>query len=177
MNGSSNPNWKGGRTRGGEQGRYVLIHRPDHPAASSIGYVLEHRLVMETVVGRHLLPSEIVHHLNGDTTDNRPENLEVMTQAEHARLHYDEHLRPHSYVRPPASFVVKICEHCSKTFDAVGKKEADRRFCSMACYQTARRERPTCKRGHPWTPENTYVPPSGVGRDCRQCTRDRQVAS
>ena len=85
--GAGNSNWKGGRIRGGERGRYWMRHVPTHPAASTQGYVLEHRLVMEEFLGRPLADDEIVHHVNHDTLDNRPENLEVMTQSEHASLH------------------------------------------------------------------------------------------
>lgn len=46
--------------------------------------IQEHRLVMEGIVGRELRPDETVHHINGNTTDNRPENLQLR-QGKHGR--------------------------------------------------------------------------------------------
>ena len=52
-----------------------------------------HRVIAEMLLKRKLVPGEIVHHKNGDKLDNCPENLEVMTQSEHASLHITEYWR------------------------------------------------------------------------------------
>lgn len=87
--GENSPSWKGGRTT--DQHGYIYVYAPDHPYRDRC-YVPEHRLVMEQVIGRYLTPDEEVHHKNGIITDNRPENLEVMTTSEHMRFH---RLNPH----------------------------------------------------------------------------------
>lgn len=50
----------------------------------------EHRVVAESMLGRPLLRGEIVHHIDGNKHNNAPENLQVMTQADHLRLHHAE---------------------------------------------------------------------------------------
>ncbi len=44
-------------------------------------------IVMEKMIGRSIKKGEVVHHKNDDTSDNRPENLEVMTISEHIKHH------------------------------------------------------------------------------------------
>ena len=75
QSGHANHNWQGGRTT--HHAGYVMVHLPSHPRARTSGYVFEHILVMEGVLGRRLLPDETVHHRNGIRDDNRPGNLEL----------------------------------------------------------------------------------------------------
>jgi hypothetical protein len=50
--------------------------------------VFEHRLVVERWLGRYLRPEELIHHRNQIKTDNRIENLQVVTNAEHMIIHH-----------------------------------------------------------------------------------------
>jgi hypothetical protein len=75
----NNGNWKGGdRLRNRDGYRYL---------ATGNTLEAEHRRVMEGSLGRRLFPRELVHHINGNPSDNSIENLSVMTRNEHMRLH------------------------------------------------------------------------------------------
>uniref|UniRef100_A0A6M3IV28 Putative homing endonuclease n=1 Tax=viral metagenome TaxID=1070528 RepID=A0A6M3IV28_9ZZZZ len=79
--GSKNHAWKGGRLT--NSAGYIIIKKSDHPFCGIHGYVMEHRLVMEKIIGRYLEPFEIIHHRNGIKSDNRPENLELTIRKAH----------------------------------------------------------------------------------------------
>ena len=92
------PNWKGGRIK-----REGYIHiRMEHPK-SNRGYYPEHRLVMETSLGRILESWEIVHHKNGIKNDNRIENLHLIS-------HPLEHISMDDLIRENKSLKQKIKE-------------------------------------------------------------------
>ena len=69
---------------------YIAVYFPDHPKSSNTGYIMEHVLVMEALLGRHLNEDECVHHINEKKDDNRKENLKLMTKSEHMSLHMKE---------------------------------------------------------------------------------------
>lgn len=69
--------WNGGKrlSKG-----YVLIGNYNHGRR-------EHIVVAEKMIGRKLRKNEVVHHINENKQDNRPENLKVMDRGEHTILH------------------------------------------------------------------------------------------
>ncbi len=86
VRGCKHPRWNGGRWI--HQGGYVAVKVPaGHHLRMVNGYAYEHQIVAEQMLGRELFTGEHVHHRNGKTDDNRPENLEILTAAEHTRKH------------------------------------------------------------------------------------------
>lgn len=84
LKGEKNASWKGGRRKSNYG--YILVTDPEY-ARDSDNYAFEHRKIMQEALGRRLRRDEVVHHINEDKTDNRLENLQVMSLAEHTGLH------------------------------------------------------------------------------------------
>lgn len=74
--GPNNPTWKGG-----------WIHNGYKRIMSNGKCVYEHRNVLEKNIGRKLLRSEDVHHIDKNRTNNSINNLQVIDHKEHARIH------------------------------------------------------------------------------------------
>lgn len=81
----------------GTPGEAAPRRRPNGAGTINYGYIyvrrgkrrmMEHRFVKETELGREITRAENVHHDNECRTDNRPDNLEVMTRGEHTALHW-----------------------------------------------------------------------------------------
>lgn len=93
---------------------YRAMHLPEHPHAlmnpKMYGWVYEHRVVAEDFLGRPLHKDEEVHHLDENKTNNHPENLLVLTQSQHQKLH--------GWMRrmgiDPKDYPTRLCSCCGK---------------------------------------------------------------
>lgn len=76
LSGPDHPNWVGG-TRYQTKAGYVMVY-----VGQGLDSRLEHRVVMEEILGRPLEQYEEVHHRNAIRNDNRPENLELWVKRQ-----------------------------------------------------------------------------------------------
>ena len=96
---------------------YIEIYLPNHPSAKNHGFVYEHIIIAEEILGRGLKKGEVVHHINKKRTDNSPKNLMVFkTNADHSRFHKTGKAIQNSdgtYYSP----IEHICIDCGKEID------------------------------------------------------------
>lgn len=111
-----------------KNGKYRRAFVPDHPKANRHGYVLAHRVIAENKLLRLLEDWEIVHHKDENGLNNDPENLQVMSQSEHSKLHGTT----------GKTEVDLLCSRCHKTFRRerrlITHAKHNHYFCSRPCY-------------------------------------------
>ncbi len=84
LSGKNNGQWRGGKTV--DKHGYVLIKKRSHPFCSSTGYVREHRLIIEKIIGRYLKPNEKVHHLEEKDNNNPKKLIAFVNHSAHVRF-------------------------------------------------------------------------------------------
>lgn len=77
---------------------YILLAVPEGTPGARMnkfakhGNMFEHRYVMQKLLGRPLLKTENIHHINGKRDDNRPENLELWLRSQPCGQRVEDHL-------------------------------------------------------------------------------------
>jgi len=106
--GSKNPAWKGGKTR---NGRYVVVLQHDHHRADPNGYVKEHVLIAEAVLGRPLSQDHPVHHHDENGSNNSNTNLVI---CEDKKYHQLLHSRMNVIKKGGDPDIEKWCPGCER---------------------------------------------------------------
>lgn len=122
---------------------YIVIYLPEHPRAMKSenwdGFIYEHIVIAEDMIGRPLCEGEEVHHLDGDRSNNHAENLIVLEHSQHTKLH--NYLRKTSALSEESDSVhgvnsgkPKLIPYCP-----CGKilRSNQKKYCSDRCLKTA----------------------------------------
>ena len=112
---------------------YMALFIPGHPHSFGRGYVYEHRYLMECKIGRYLEKKEIVHHLDGNKTNNDIDNLELCNSISEHKIY---HRNKESKLRIPGeeNVIIKCACGCGNEFpkfDSSGRERTYHKGCSL----------------------------------------------
>jgi hypothetical protein len=106
---------------------YKYLHKPDHPNARSTGQIKRCRFIMSEILGRPLLKTELVHHIDGDKSNDNIENLVVISRVEHGRTHMTGSVNPLF-----TNYRTKVCPNCGNEFSRTSINNFVRNKCCSA---------------------------------------------
>jgi len=122
---------------------YRVIYKPEYSNVMKNdnwdGFIYEHVVVAEKFLSRSLRSNEVVHHLDGNRSNNRKENLLVLERSQHGKLHaWLDKGAP--FVKAngeqgmnsgkPTSSDIAVCEICNAIL-----QEKQKKCCSLKCYR------------------------------------------
>lgn len=117
-------------------GSIMCFHKNEdgHWVNNTNGKKYLHREVIKQVynLADEDLKGKIIHHINENKDDNRPENLEIITQSEHMIRHKDKYIKNLALGRIAgwSKEYIKKCEECGVKFKG---KAPNAKYCSDAC--------------------------------------------
>ena len=106
--GESNPSWKGGEYI--NDAGYVMKYLPDHPRATSNGYVREHIIISERALGKPIPKNAQIHHY-GEVGDNSK-----LVICQDQQYHFLLHMRTRA-LRACGNANYRKCKFCGKYDD------------------------------------------------------------
>lgn len=127
-------------------GSIMCFHKNEdgHWVNNTNGKKYLHREVIKQVYNLtdENLKGKIIHHINENKDDNRPENLEIITQSEHMLRHKDKYIKNLALGRIAgwSKEYIKECEECGVKFKG---KAPNAKYCSDACKMKNYRRRRT----------------------------------
>jgi hypothetical protein len=148
LKGVNHPNYRNGKRK--HKDGYILVYSPNHPYKDSHNQLGEHRLVLEEYYTKkwgyrfYLHPRIAVHHINGIKSDNRVENLKMMTFAQHRKHH--SNLKP---ISDRSNWVCFLCNQKTTVHRPLKngriqplyyRYDNDRHICSR-CYDEIRNKK------------------------------------
>lgn len=101
---------------------YICFYDKEHPLSTTDGRVFYHRHVASIKVGRWLTHEEIVHHIDENKLNNNPDNLLILSNTEHTRLHITGSIEDKR--------LVLSCPVCKLSFK---QKDITQTACSVPC--------------------------------------------
>lgn len=117
---------------------YVYDKQPLHPLADKRGRVLQHRRIWFDANGP-IPEGGVVHHINGDKTDNRLKNLELFDRSSHMKEHYPSGFCSEAWNKGKTEYRNVACQECSIVFVRLAQevrktlKRGSRVLCNRYC--------------------------------------------